>query len=308
MFNKFIRYFNQNRIKVIGIIVAIFLAIIFIQMLNNLAKEENENQLNQIISNKISQNEHTDSVINTGGVSNEKANENERLIDNFVKCCNNKETKQAYDLLSDDCKDALFRTEEEFVNNYYNVIFNQYKVYELENWISSEKYSTYKIKFTDDALSTGGNINSNQIEDYYTVVEQGDISKLNINKYVYKEIINKIATQEELSIRVISRENYIDYQVYEINFINHNSNDIRIYDSNSKSSWNAIDDNTLKYSAFVEEIPEVYLTMRSGQEQTIKVKFSKIYNPSRIIQSLYFSNMYCMVEPRTLFNINIPLN
>ena len=304
MFNKFIRYFNQNRIKVIGIIIAI----IFIQMLNNIAKEENESQLNQIITNKNSENERTDSVINSGGISNEKANEDERLIDKFIKCCNEKDTKQAYDLLSDDCKDALFRTEEEFVNNYYNVIFNQYKVYELENWISNGKYNTYKIKFTDDALSIGGHINSNPVEDYYTVVEQDNTEKLNINKYVYKESINKLVTQEELSIRVISRENYIDYQVYEINFINNNSNDIRIYDSNNKSSWNVIDDNALKYSAFVEEIPEVYLTMRSGQEQTIKVKFSKIYNPGRNIQSLNFSNIHCLVEPIKLFDINITLN
>ncbi len=304
MFNKFIRYFNQNRIKVIGIALAVIFAIIIIQALNEQIKNESDNRLNEI-ANEIVNRATEGSVIGEGETSIGTAKKDKNIINNFIKYCNEKNTEQAYELLSDDCKDILFPTQEDFINNYYNIVFNEYKEYEMENWITEGKYRTYKIRYMNDVLTNGGYLAGSTIEDYYTIVEQNGEYKLNINKFVKKVEVNKTKEEQDLSVTVVSREDYIDYQIYEIDIINENSEEIRMYGDNS--TWNVVDRNDLKYSAFIEELADSNLVLASGQEHRLKVKYAKIYNPSRIIDKIEFNNMYFISEPENIFSIEIKL-
>ena len=301
MFNKIVRYFNQNRIKVIGIILAVIFALIVIQTLNEQIKNEGDNRLNEI-ENEILNKATQGSVIGEGETSISTAREDKNIINSFIKYCNKKNIEQAYELLSDDCKEILFPTQEDFINNYYNIVFNEYKEYEMENWITEGKDRTYKIRYTNDVLANGGYLTGSTIEDYYTIAEQNGQYKLNINKFVKKASINKTKKEQNLSITVVSREDYIDYQIYEIDFINENTEKIIMY--NSDSTWNIVDKNDLKYSAFIEELADSNLVLASGQEHKLKVKYAKIYNPSRIINKVEFNNMYCSNKP---FSISINL-
>ncbi len=307
MLNRIIRYFNQNRIKVIGIVLAVIFTLIVIQTLNAQIKNENDNRLNEI-ANEIIDKATEGSVIGEGETSIGIAKRNENIINSFVKYCNEKNTEQAYELLSDDCKNILFPTQEDFINNYYNIIFTEYKKYETENWITEGKYTTYKIRYTNDILANGGYLAGSTIEDYYTIVEQNGEYKLNINKFVSKEEINITKTNQNLSITVVSRENYIDYQIYEINFNNTNIDSIKTYDINKNSTWNITDSNGLNYSAFVEEIIDSNLIVESRKQKKLKIKYAKIYNPNRKIESINFNNMYCLNKMQELFNINIEID
>ncbi len=307
MFNKFIRYFNQNRIKVIGIILAVIFALIVIQTLNEQIKNENDNRLNEI-ANEILDRATESSVIGEGETSISTAREDKNIINSFIKYCNEKNIEQAYELLSNDCKEILFPTQEDFINNYYNIVFNEYKEYEMENWITEGKDRTYKIRYTNDVLANGGYLTGSTIEDYYTLIEQNGEYKLNINKFVSKEEINITKTNQNLSITVVSRENYIDYQIYEINFNNTNIDSIKTYDINKNSTWNITDSKGLNYSAFVEEIIDSNLIVESRKQKKLKIKYAKIYNPNRKIESINFNNMYCSNKVQELFNINIEID
>ena len=167
MFNKYIRYFNQNKSKVIMIVIAVILAFILIQALNQFIEDENKSRINELTNTVIIDKEIKDSVIKEGSTSTEVAKKSKSMIDEFVKYCNTKNTKKAYELLSQDCKDILFPTEEDFINTYYNLVFNSYKEYEIENWVSNGNYITYKIRYTNDALAQGGYKSEYTLEDYY---------------------------------------------------------------------------------------------------------------------------------------------
>ena len=121
--NRFIRYFNQNTksiLKVIGIIVFI---IIIIQLLNSMAKVSVEEQRKQAINNEIaSTNQNTSSysksIISDQEIEEDTYKEHSNIIENFINYCNNGDVQNAYNLLSNDCKEEMFPTLEYFKNNY----------------------------------------------------------------------------------------------------------------------------------------------------------------------------------------------
>lgn len=292
MFNKYIRYFNQNKSKVIMIVIAVILAFILIQALNQFIEDENKSRINELTNTVIIDKEIKDSVIKEGSTSTEVAKKSKSMIDEFVKYCNTRNTKKAYELLSQDCKDILFPTEEDFINTYYNLVFNSYKEYEIENWVSNGNYITYKIRYTNDALAQGGYKSEYTLEDYYTIVKQKDDYKLNINKFVSREQINKSQTKDNFSINVVARENFIDYQIYEVYFNNKNAYPVKTYDESESSTWNVTDERGLEYLAFTNEIPDNNLRVESGVEKKIKIKYAKMYNLNRKISEIKFNNMY----------------
>jgi len=294
--------------KVLIAIFVVIFAFIIIQTLNNMAKDESKEKLKEIVNKSVDK-EITQSVIDEGKTSVQNAKNGEQIIEKFVTYCNNRDTKQAYSLLSDECKNILFPTETDFIKNYYNIVFNKYKAYELDNWMSNGDIVTYKIRFTNDALAEGGYKKGETIEDYYTIVKQSENNyKLNINKFVNREEINKKVSRNNFNITVLALENYIDYQIYEFNFKNESSYDVKTYDVIQKSDWSVIDKNGLKYSAFVEEIPDNNLEIKNGIEKNLKVKYAKMYNMNRKIESISFNNMYFIKNNAIeLFSFNIEL-
>lgn len=291
MLNKYIRYFNQNRLKVFVIAFIIILAMLIIQALNSYLKELNQQELKNI-ENRVELNLETKPAISSGEVNTKQAIENEKLIQQFVTYCNLKDTQKAYELLSDDCKTFLFPTQQDFIKNYYNIIFTNYKDYAIEVWISEGNLITYKIRYTNDALADGGYKGSETIEDYYTIVKNGDDYKLNINKLVNVEKTNTKLTNDNFSITILTRENYIDYQIYEVQFDNESDFDVKIYDTIANSKWCIIDQNDREYSAFLEEIADSNLQIRSKGNERLKIKYAKMYNPERKITKINFENMY----------------
>lgn len=138
--------------------------IIIVQFFNRLAIEKNKEE------------SMTNTVIN--GNYNLK---DDSLVKDFIDYCKQKETQKAYEMLSRKCKKELYPTYEEFINNYYNKIFNQKRTVQTE--YDREK-DIYKISFYTDILESGGFTNS--IQDYYKIERDVLENKVYIN--VYKDI------------------------------------------------------------------------------------------------------------------------
>lgn len=142
--------------------------------------------------------------------------EEESIINTFVEYCNNGQITEAYNMLSSDCKEALYPTESIFETSYYNIIFTTKRICSLQSWINEDNYRTYKVNFTDDIMSTGSYENSDKYMDYITIVEDEDGNKLlGINKYIIKEQLDDVEKEtDELYIKVESVETYLEYEEY----------------------------------------------------------------------------------------------
>lgn len=213
--HRIIRWYNKNR-KMFWIIVFIAIIVINIpRVLNEYAKDK-KGKSSSISNNTTTYNNESYSIISGETVEKEKNKENTDIINSFIEYCNRGETENAYEILSDSCKQNLYPTVNEFKDKYYNKIFNNKKSYEIQAWVLNGNYYTYKINLKEDILSTG-NANSASIEDYYTIIYEGSRYKLNINSYIGNENINKFNETDSVKIEVLNKDIFMDYEIYNIN-------------------------------------------------------------------------------------------
>ena len=189
--NKLIRYWNQNRVKIILVVAVIAFLIIVIQLLNQVARENNK--ANNTKKENVVEGLPTESIIGGQTVSTEKTEVNVNEIESFIKKCNSGDIEGAYNMLTDECKNVLFSSKlENFKKGYYDIIFSSKRTGDIENFISGGNRYTYRVKFYNDLLSTGSVQNVNSYQDYITIDENSTTDgKLNINGFIYAKDINK---------------------------------------------------------------------------------------------------------------------
>ena len=288
---RLIRFYNQNRRRILIIILIIVFILGIIQLLNyfsrmKIAKEDKQNALienTEINKDVVSEK----SLISGQNVSGTQLNSETELIDEFIKYCNNKDLNAAYEMLSDECKEEMFPTIDDFYNNYYKNLFNEYKTYTVENWIGS----TYQVRFTGDILSTG-NLNTNQTkQDYITIVQNNNENKLNINSYIERKMPNEVTEENNVKVTIKSIDTYMDYEIYNLSIQNNSDNSILLDTNNDTKSVYLLDSRDMKYYFYSNEIIANRLMVKSKFTNDLKIKFTNSYSSSRKISSLVFSKM-----------------
>jgi len=303
---KIIRWYNQNRKKVWKMIGIFMLVIIVIQMADKITEQNQNNTLNNISNiqeetvnlDQITINDNK-SVITGDTLSNTQKNVIE-VIDDFVAYCNNKQINEAYNLLSEDCQKEMYPTVAIFQENYYNNVFKgTIKNISAENWVGN----IYKIKFMEDALSTGIYNAENGIQDYITGVENEENEiKLNINSYIGKEEINSQNEDNDVEIKVLEKHQYIDFETYVFEVKNNTDNTILLNDLNNEDTMYLEDQNNIKYTAYMHELSEGELKVFSKQTKRLTVKFYNRYGSRKKIENVTFLKIILNYSAYSNFN------
>lgn len=292
--HKLRRFYYQNKEmiwKSVGIIVFILL---IIQVINIFAKNSNEKK--QITNNTSvsSNNDDTNTYIdsNKSAITGEKVNEQildtaNKSIEKFVNACNNKEYEIAYGYLSADCKEQVYNSLEKFKQRYVDKIFTDKKVAKIENWSGN----IYKVNYTEDIMATG-NINSETIRDYITIVLEDGEQKLNISSFVSSENVDKEKTENNITTKVLQKNVFMEYEEYVIEIQNKTNNTILMDTTQNSKTVYLQDEKDVKYYWNNYEIPAGLLKINSQFSTNITIKFPKEYN-SNIVRStsIVFSNV-----------------
>lgn len=293
MINRFIRYWNQNRKKILIAIVIVAITIFLIKAINYILSQQtreitiNENSV--IVDSSIP----TESVITGEKLPEITTNRNMDTIEQFVELCNNGEYQNAYDLLSNDCKEEVFNTVDQFKVDYFDKIFSTSKTYELELWYSNSGNYTYRIiYYEDNILSTGQISSSNNMEDYITIsTDENWNTKLNISGFINKDIINKSEEKQELTITVDDKISYRSYEIYNFTIENKTDKTIILSEGNNGNDICLIDSNEVEYDSLINEVSQTDLELVPYSKKTISIKFNKIYDEYREIEQIAFKNI-----------------
>ena len=138
------------------------------------------------------------------------------------------------------------------------------------------------------------------IEDYYTITTENGQYKLNISRYIGKEEINANKTQENITVNIISRKIYMDYEIYKISVKNNVGTDLIF---NTKENTNSIyiqDENELKYIAFINEIQSTELEILNVITKTLEIKFNRRYKPTINIKKIVFNDIKIKEQTKNL--------
>ena len=290
--NKLVRFYNQNRHIVWVVILSIAAVIVVIQILDKFAYEKNNTSKNVNISN----NNNID--YNYSIITGEEVNKNvSNVVDEFIEFCNNGQIENAYEMLSEECKKNIYPSLEDFTKKYYNKIFSKKRAYNCQAWISQGITHTYRIDFTEDMLATGSPAQTS-IVDYYTVVKNNDEYKLNINKYIGNQFINKAGNQDEIIIYIQKKNVYMDYEIYTLEIVNNTTSTIKLDNMESTDNIYLEDNNGQKYFWYNHEILESDIVIEKRRTQKIDVKFNKEYNTNIQIEKMVFEKI--MIDNKTI--------
>lgn len=287
---KLIRYFNQNRKRIIIIIIGIVFFLGLIQLLNYFAKNSNSSNNNVIVKDTVVNNElvSNKSAVSGSNIAQQKLKRDTDIITKFMDYCNLGKVEEAYNLLTDECKEEMYPNVQQFKEIYFDELFNEEKKnYTIQNWTGS----IYEVRVTDDILSTGKIDNTVTKQDYITVVSSDNEYKLNINSYVGRKKVEEETTYKDIKIVVTQIDTYMDYQTYNLTIENNSNNSIKLDTNDDTKSIYLLDNNNHSYYFYNNEINENKLIVQSKYKNTIKIKFMNPYVSSKRIKKLVFSKM-----------------
>lgn len=293
--NRFIRYYNQNRKKIwmaIGIVIALFILlklINYISILNNQEKINNRSNEEKKNTNSISTNStytSTKSGVTGAKIQTSQLNNAQEVLDKFYVNCNNQNVEEAYNMLTDECKELVYPSLESFQNNYYNNVFQgKKKNYYFENW----RDNTYLVTVKEDILSTGKtNSDDDKINDYVTIVDD----KLNINKYIGRTLINKTQENKDIKMTVNSKDTFMDYEIYNLTIKNESNKEICLTSTQDSNEVYLQDSNKVKYGVYNHELLESRMIVNAGGSKNLSFKFYSAYVSNKNIDRLVFKNLF----------------
>ena len=297
---KLIRFYNKNRKKIIKTILIIVFIIGIIQLLDYFAEVKNEQSISStnVIENNI-KNENSEELISdksliTGQkISSTKLERDTEIINEFVEKCNNQDFTGAYNLLTEECKEVMFPTLQDFYDIYYISTFNNEKrLHTIENWNGN----IYQVRFSEDLLTTGKLDGNETKQDYITIVKQDEEIRLNINSYIGRENSNEVTEQKNIEVTVTSIDKYMDYEIYNLSIKNNSKNTILLDTSDDTKSVYLLDKNNMKYYFYNSEIVESELIIESEFTNKLQIKFNNPYISTRKINSLVFSKLVLNYE------------
>lgn len=293
--NRFRRIWNQNTKKILLILFIILIIFIVIQILNYFAKvsegeqrQERENELQEYVGHQSEQ-----SITSGGTVEKHVDEQVESTIEEFIHFCNEGDTQKAYEMLSNDCKEELYPTLENFTNTYYRRNFNTKKLFSMQSWVVSSL--TYKVTLHEDILSTG-RVEDSVIEDYYTIVQEDGNWKLNIAGFIQKQDLNQVVQNAEITIQLLNKKTYMEYEEYQINVRNETGKTILLDSMETSSGIYLLGSTGAQYSVYTSELEETKLRVQNNDSNILSLKFGKEYNTNRAVESIHFTDIILDAE------------
>lgn len=305
--NQLKSYYNQNRKKIWGFIIIIAFLFTLLQLVNYFAKVQNEKTIQQAIYNESTLDNSVNSVngTNTSQNYNNQTSKKETETDTikkFASYCNKKDLENAYNMITNECKDQMFNNLETFERLYYNSAFeNKTKEVVIENWSNH----TYLVYFKESALAIGRSTTENQKGDYITVVtDDEDNYKLNINSYIGYKQLNKSKEDNNIKIEVICKNMYMNYEEYTIKVTNNANKEIILDTLQNVDTLYIEDSKGMNYSSYTHELSKELLTISKGHTRELNIKFYNSYSSDKKIKSLVFSDFWKNNE-QTKFKIDL---
>lgn len=290
--NKYTRSLYQNINRKIYIIAFASALILVIWTLISSLFGKNKEETN--VTKNTSLYKPAETVISGKDITESAYEEDKNLINTFIDYCNNGNVEEAYNLLSSDCKEALYNTKEDFINYYYNEVFATKREYNLQSWISNGNYHTYRVRMIDDIMSTGDYENSSNFQDYMTIMKDGNNKYLSIGQYISKEELkNKTQETDELLVSVDSAETYISYVEYSFSIQNKTDKVILMDTLENVSETMYLElSNNLKRTCNAEGLSNISLRIDPYCTKNIKIKYNKSAGASdNKVKKIHFLNV-----------------
>ena len=142
------------------------------------------------------------------------------------------------------------------------------------------------------------------IQDYMTIVSDGENYKLNINGYLGREEKNISSQITELNIELLEINTYMDYQTYKFKVTNRTQNTLILDDKQLSDSMYLQDENGIHYSAYTHEIADKDLEISPNETKEVEIKYYNRFSSTKTIKTVNFSRVKVINDNTNTLNDN----
>ena len=296
---KLRQYYYANSKKIWKIIIIVAIVLLIIQMLNNKSKNNDINinidvgKDEEVPYNEISLKSNKEAL--TGNSYSEKNTTEINVIDNFFEYINKGNYKEAYSLITEECKNEMFSSEEKFISNYIDIIKEKGSncIVEVEKW----KENIYQVNISEDILSTG-NTDALSIQDYITI--QGD--KLNINSFLGAKEISGEKNIGEFKIELLSEKKHMDYTIISFKINNNTNNKFILDELNQYDNMYLMDKKGYKYISYSNELTKSDVIIYPSEEKNLDIKYYLKHATNIELDKVVFKNILESDEIKNVTN------
>ncbi len=286
--NRLIRYWNQNRRKIIIIALVVVFMFLFIKILNEIAKTQGrEEKENNIIN---TENLPIKSIITGERVDAEQTVTNVNLIESFIQKCNQKDIEGAYNMLSDNCKSVLYSNNvENFKTDYYDIIFSVERTADIKNYKNSSTQNTYQVVYYEDSLATGNVSNTDVCKDYITTSKKDN--RINVNSFIDSQEIDKTVEENGIEIQVIRKKVFIDSEKYDLKITNKNNKTILMNTGKKEQGVYIMDTDNIRYVASSNSIKNSTCMFLPYNIKNIEITYIRNYEGNKTTKRMVFADI-----------------
>lgn len=161
-------------------------------------------------------------VMDTGErVPQEDREEVNNTIDTFFNYCNNKEYKNAYDMLTTDCQEYMYSNSIGEFKEYVDSIYTNKKIYNIQNYSNVNNVYIYDINILDDILSTGTTGGYQTHSEKIVLVEENGVMKISNQGYIGKTTFsNKYGEDNYVKINILYKNMSYKREEYAVEITN----------------------------------------------------------------------------------------
>ena len=193
-------------------------------------------------------------------------------------------------MLTQECKNAMFPTVEDFENIYIKNMFKTEKEYDFGKWYTNGNKTTYIVTLYENMLATGNS--DNIAQEYFTLIQKDDGNyEINVNSYIYGENRNIETTERNITFKIGQVDVYNEYEEAQIIVTNNTSKKICL--TGNKYNKNIYLENTSGtiYSSIYSEFDNDEIVIQPNTTRNFKVRFNKTYGLNNKSTQLVLSDV-----------------
>ena len=233
-------------------------------------------------------------VIDYGGsVPRRYVEEINQTVEEYFNYCNSKNYEQAYNMLTDQCKEYLYGNDLALFQQYVDSIFTQKKIYNLQNYSNVDGTYIYDLVILDDIESTGTTEGYEPYKEKIALRIVDDDFKISNQGFIESRAYNRFAEDENLKVTVKSKDVSYTREGYNVTITNKTDKYIVLVDNtiNKEITLNLGDQKrkTVNYSNAI-------LMLNPGETRNEVFVFDKFYDDQKEPTEICLENVRILEE------------
>ena len=270
-------FFRRNKSKIVIVLVVWFVIFVINLILKNMKSP-------QVPFTNYSP--HT-AIMDNSKVPDKQVKQIEEMIDKYIGYCNNKEYENAYNMLSGECKNALYSNLDDY-KKYIDRTFNEKKLYAIQNYSNVDNTYIYKVDIFEDILSTGltGKDGFSIYSEKFAIKNDNGNLSLSITDFLNKRDNYQVYEDNYIKVEVVDVTQTYEEQVYTVKLSNRTEYPIVLADNTEKYEILLEIDNDQRN---IQDLPDRGIYLNPYEVKQLEFKFVKFFDEKSNAKSIIFN-------------------